>query len=148
MAKKKKGTDLDTVPDVRLKPAEVASHRNKLLKEQLSTCPLCMKYIHAKDAALDHCHTTGRCRSTLHRNCNSVEGRVLHWARRAGCDPKLYLKNLLVYWDQDYSSNPIHPNHRTPIEKKVRTLRRRMNKAKRSTTKARLKQEILELQNE
>lgn len=137
-AKKTKRT-VDT-----LKPREVAEHRAKLLKAQNYRCFLCKKPITTDQAALDHDHGTGQCREVLHRNCNSIEGRVLSWLKRGGVAPLQFLKNLVQYWEQDYSQNPIHPNHKTEGAKHVLKLKRRLRKAKRVSTKARLKREIQE----
>ena len=132
---------------VTLRPLEVADFRNKMLKQQKGTCFLCKKDIQQDQAALDHDHTTGRCRSTLHRNCNSVEGRVLSWIKRSGVEPIVFLRNLLLYWEADYNHMPVHPNHKTEKQKTILKLKRRIKKAKRVSTKARLKQEIQELIN-
>ena len=129
----------------KLKPKDVPVYRRKKLNEQRNICALCGKKIAAKDATLDHDHATGYCRTVLHRTCNSVEGRVLHWARRSGTSPAQFLSNLLSYWAVDYSNNPIHPNHRTDKDKQATGIRRRIRKAKRPSTKARLKQELREL---
>lgn len=132
---------------MQLRPQEVAAFREKLLIQQKNNCPLCFKRIEKHEAALDHDHVSGHVRGTLHRNCNSVEGRVLHWARRSGTNPIEFLKALLVYWDCDYTDNPLHPNHKTPVGKKMAVLKKRLRKAKRASTKARIKQELLELMN-
>ncbi len=148
MAQKGAQSDLDTGYNARLKPKEVAKYRESQRKKQNGRCPLCKGYIRKEQATLDHDHSTGHVRTTLHRNCNSVEGRILHWARRSGTSPKKFLENLLKYWDMDYSKNPLHPNHRTTKQKKATNLRRRIRKAKRSSTKARLKQELQEYLDE
>jgi len=147
LAKKKTEPSMDTGAS-RLKPREVAEWRERFLKKQNNTCPLCARRILPHEAALDHDHTTGLIRRTLHRNCNSVEGRILHWARRSGCSPAVFLKNLLEYWDVDYTGNPLHPNHRSPTEAKAKGLRKRLRRAKRPATKARLLKLIQELQDE
>lgn len=96
---------------MKLKHKQIPEQRSRRLKKQRSKCPLCKRYIRKDQATMDHDHATGRLRMVLHRNCNSVEGRVLHWARRSGIAPEKYLRALLEYWEQDYSSNPLHPTH-------------------------------------
>lgn len=147
MAKKKTEPSMDTGPS-RLKPSEVKHWREHYLRLQKDLCPLCKRKIDYTEAALDHDHSSGRIRATLHRNCNSVEGRVLHWARRSGSDPVIFLSNLLLYWGGEYNNNPVHPNHRTEAELKVKGFRKRLRRAKRASTKSRLRLLIKETQNE
>lgn len=129
----------------RLRPTEVAAHRTQELRAQRYMCPLCNKNIRSEQAALDHCHTTGHVRAVLHINCNSIEGRVLQWARRSGIPPKDFLESLVKYWEQDYTTNILHPNHLTDNEKRIKLLKRRLKKAKRESTRARLREEIRSL---
>lgn len=125
---------------------DIAPLREKFRKRQKSICPLCKKPITKAQAALDHDHETGHCRTTLHRNCNSIEGRVLSWARRSGIDPREFLKNLLDYWEQDYSHNPVHPRHKNEKQKEITRLRKRLRSAKRESTKQKIRDLIKELQ--
>lgn len=145
MAKKRTEPDVGTTPS-RLKPKEVRECRELFLRLQQNVCSLCERKIKPEEAALDHDHVTGHVRSTLHRNCNSVEGRIKHWAGRSGVDPSSFLRNLLVYWSNDYTSNPVHPNHLSDSEKKIKGLRRRIRRAKRASTKSKLAAMIKELQ--
>jgi hypothetical protein len=131
-----------------VKTKEIRGYRETQLKRQKNVCPLCMKYIRKDQAALDHDHSDGRVRMVLHRNCNSVEGRVLHWAKRSGSDPKAFIRRLSEYWDEDYGGNPVHPTHKTDVDKKVAALRRRIRRAKRERTKQRLNDEIRRLREE
>src|SRR5210317_1772978 len=97
---------------MKLKTTEVPQYRAQQLKRQKHICPLCKKLIRPEDATLDHDHVTGHVRKVLHRQCNSVEGRVLHWLRRVGrAEPEEFIRNLLRYWSYDYTVNPHHPNH-------------------------------------
>ncbi len=113
---------------MQLKTSEIKSYREKQLELQLGICPLCYRGIAPSEAALDHCHRTGMVRRVLHRTCNSVEGRILHWAKRNGkIEYTKFIRNLLEYWSQDYSLNPIHPNHdkaKRVRKKKVRRVRK------------------------
>ncbi len=106
-----------------MKHGDIKEQRLRLLEEQGGICPLCGLTIEPHESALDHCHTTGHVRQTLHRSCNSAEGKILHYAgrRSKGDDPVEFLRNLLDYWSQDYTSNPIHPKHGKPKPKKRRS---------------------------
>jgi len=115
---------------MRLKPLEVKAYRLKLLKEQGGICPLCDTVIAKDQPTLDHCHTTGHVRRCLCRNCNQIEGRVLNWVKKAYCTPEVFLANLSAYWQDDYSRNVFHPNHKSEIEKEITKLRKRMRKLK------------------
>jgi len=110
---------------VTLKNSEIKTYREAALAKQKSVCPLCGLYIEVYEAALDHCHVTGHVRQVLHRSCNAAEGKILHWAgvRSRGDDPKLFLKNLLKYWEGKYSHNPLHPKHLKPKPKRKRRSR-------------------------
>lgn len=105
-----------------LKTSEIRDYRLRQLRRQKNICPLCKTRIEPHEAALDHCHTTGHCRSVLHTSCNAAEGKILHWAgvRSRGDDPVEFLRNLLRYWQRDYSKNPIHPTHGKPRRRKRR----------------------------
>ena len=94
-----------------MKHREIADLRAKLLFEQDYICPLCECEIEAKQATLDHCHDTGVIRMVLHRNCNGMEGRLNHWAKRSKADKKTFMKNVLDYWDIEFD-NPTHPRHK------------------------------------
>jgi hypothetical protein len=128
-----------------LKPKDVAPFRAELLKRQANRCALCTRYIRPDQAALDHDHVKGNVRSVLHSNCNGVEGRILQWARRSGCDPLLFLKQLVQYWGHDYSHMPLHPNHLTEDQKKIKLYKRRLESAKKEQTKAKYRRLIKEL---
>lgn len=132
---------------IQLKPKEIACVRLRMLKEQKYKCPLCGNRIRKNDAALDHDHDTGRVRAVLHRNCNSIEGRIKHWARRSGVNHADFVNAVTRYWAVDYSHNPVHCSHRTDNQKRATVLRRRIRKAKRASTKERLRKEIKELLN-
>lgn len=101
---------------------KIKPYREKRLEEQGGICPLCGLEIEDGQATLDHCHDSGHVRQVLHRSCNGAEGRILSWAgqRSKGDNPVEFLHNLLDYWSQDYSSNPLHPSHGKPKRKRKR----------------------------
>ena len=43
----------------------------------------------------------------LHRNCNSLEGRLNKWALRSGIPRKEFLRNVANYWGIEFD-NPTH----------------------------------------
>lgn len=131
----------------RLKQAEIETARNQLLEEQNSICPLCGKHIEPDEAVLDHDHETGHIRAALHRSCNSSEGAILQFAsQRCKSDcPTSFIKSLVEYWKQDFSTNPIHPSHRMPEEKERLKLKRKLKKLKRQSTIDAVKAQIKSL---
>lgn len=109
----------------KLKHGELKAFREKLIEEQDRLCPLCGLELLPEESVLDHCHTTGHVRQALHRSCNSAEGTILHWAgqRSKGDDHVEFTRNLITYWEQDYSDRPLHPKHGKPIKRRKRKAR-------------------------
>ena len=109
----------------RLKASEVAAYRATLLAEQGGHCALCGDRIEAHEVAvLDHCHRSGLCRGVLHRGCNAMLGHVENNRARYGLlGGRLgrLLKHSFEYVHASYDHRPLHPTHRTPEEKVVRT---------------------------
>lgn len=133
----------------KLKQKDLPELREAWLKKQKGICPICQKKIEA-DPVLDHDHKAGHCRATLHRECNSIEGKFANWFKTFGKDkdPVEVLHGIARYIQQDYSSNPLHPKHRTEDDKKLLKLKRRLKAAKRTETKERIKLEIKQLKQE
>ena len=104
-----------------MEPKETRDIRESLLKEQDYFCPLCESLIDPKDAALDHCHDTGRIRGVLHLRCNSIEGALKSKFKRGGglryTDFETYLKNLALYLTKEHHML-LHPSNR-PGPKKL-----------------------------
>ena len=127
---------------MRLKAKDIKPLRELMLKQQKFMCMLCKKKLSYKDAALDHCHETGHIRGVLHKTCNSIEGRILHWAKRSRGKPNEFLQSLIEYWAVDYTTNPIHPTHRNDAEKEILSLSRRARKVKTPAAKQRYRDKI------
>lgn len=134
---------------MKLKTKEIKAYRAKLLKQQKGMCALCGEPILEGEDTLDHCHDTGNIRKVLHRSCNQSEGRIKSWIKRSrATDSLLFLRNLLLYWESDYSENPIHPTHLSENQKEIQRLKKRMKKVKTEKTKQRYRDRIKELQDE
>lgn len=114
---------------------EVSVERLRLWKEQKEICPLCLEKIVWCDAALDHCHTTGRIRGVLHKNCNSAEGALKSKFIRSGAGKltsfEEYLLQLHLYLIKEHHLL-LHPSH-APRPRKL--MKRSYNKLKREIEK-------------
>lgn len=88
---------------------------------------------------LDHCHTSGAVRGTLHRSCNALLGKVENNHARFGVS-KLNLPAFLhgaASYLQKHKTNItglIHPTHKTEDEKRL--LRNKRAKIARAKKKA------------
>ena len=105
----------------RLKTTEVAATRFSLLHTQGMTCGLCKLPCTTLDAVLDHDHSTGAVRASLHRTCNALLGKVENNYKRYG------VKNLgafcagLAGYLQTHRVNMtglLHPTYKTEDEKR------------------------------
>ncbi|HCG7104114.1 TPA: hypothetical protein NJ322_005009 [Vibrio parahaemolyticus] len=131
----------------KLRQKDLAAYRAAKLKEQGGLCYMCGLSITENDAVLDHDHGEGYCRGVVHRTCNVVEGKIVNAIRRGGnrTDVIALLEGLASYFKEDFSSNPIHPTHKTELDKEIRALQRKMKSAKRQETKDKHKAAIKEL---
>lgn len=129
----------------KLKQREIKEYRDSVLKQD-NQCPICNQGM--VDPVLDHCHVTGHVRRVVCRECNALEGKLHNFMSRfmPTKDRETVLLGLIRYYQQDYSHNPIHPKHKTPAEKEIRTLKRRQKKAKRDSTKKKIQGMIDKLQ--
>lgn len=105
----------------RIKTTEIANVRWELLQKQGMTCGLCKLTCTTLDAVLDHDHSTGAVRASLHRTCNALLGKVENNYKRYG------VKNLgafcagLAGYLQTHRVNQTglyHPTHKTEDEKR------------------------------
>ncbi len=108
-----------------LRPSEVKSVCDQLVKRQGSKCAICGKPFTPRDkAVLDHCHTTGFIRGALHNSCNGAEGRVKTKAHlgHKGVSAADYIIGLGKYLEehQTPSFNLIHPTHMTEEQKRLK----------------------------
>ena len=118
----------------RLKPSEVAKTRQEILKKQNNHCALCHQVIAEGEAVLDHCHKTGQIRGVLHRGCNAFEGTIVNALPRNLITVQRLsniLNNLVHY--QKQLKPLLHPTHRTPEERQLRSKKRaKAQRAKRN----------------
>ena len=120
----------------RIKASEVSGVREELRNKQANACALCKLPCSALDAVLDHDHSSGAIRGTLHRTCNALLGKVENNYRRYG------VKNLgafcagLAPYLQAHTTNKTglyHPTHRTDDEKREK--RNKVARTKRARAK-------------
>ena len=109
-----KSTSKDSLQQLtQISTKDIPEVRTRLLKKQKGRCPICEREI--KDPVLDHDHATGAVRSTLCRNCNRFEGKVLQWVKTVPLDNIQLLKNLAKYWKRhSYNLHGlVHPGKTT-----------------------------------
>lgn len=106
----------------RLKTTQVAETRLHLLSLQCGRCALCKLPVNPSEDVLDHDHSTGAVRATLHRSCNALLGKVENSFKRFG------VKNLAAWasgmpaYLQHHSVNRtglLHPSHKSEDEKRL-----------------------------
>jgi hypothetical protein len=130
----------------KLRPKDLKSYRERLVKVQGNTCPLCELELLAEDAAMDHDHQTGHIRFALHKSCNRSEGDIKRAARFSRSkDPQRFVKRVAVLWDKDFSHNPVHPNFQTADDKREKELKRRKKTTKMPHAIAKIDAELAEI---
>lgn len=129
----------------KLRQKDLPKYREELLDKQGGLCAVCQQPIE-KDPVLDHDHETGHCRGVLHRECNAVEGKLINWLRRFKIDQTRFLEGVLAYWDAEHNQNPIHPKHKTEVEKEILRLKRKVKQVKKLETKKKYQDLIRQLQ--
>jgi len=98
--------------------------RAQQIVSQGGKCALCGLPGVIKDPVLDHSHTTGAVRGTLHRSCNALLGKLENNHARFGvAEDRLpaFLHGAAAYL-QKHKTNItglIHPTHKTEEEKRI-----------------------------
>lgn len=111
------------MPAQRLTHSRVKEVRQAQIVQQGNRCALCGLPGVSKDPVLDHCHTTGAVRGTLHRSCNSLLGKIENNFARFGIKPEnlaAFLTGTARYL-QIHRTNItglLHPTHKTEDEKR------------------------------
>lgn len=135
----------------KLKYKEIKEWREALLKEQGGLCLLCETRIRKAEAALDHCHETGRIRGVLHKDCNVLLGKIENYIKGRGKrmdKPDVlsnFFYNVFRYRRTSYTHRPLHPTFITPTDRLMRKYKRLLRKSKRPATKEKYKRLIQEL---
>lgn len=106
----------------RIKQSEIQAYRLAYMDEQLGKCDICQINLAGRVMNLDHEHKTGKLRSVLCRECNTLLGKVENFLNTYG-HPRgqMFLSRA---WDyiQHYKKHPrdiYHPSYRTPEEKRL-----------------------------
>lgn len=108
-----------------LKPSEVKSILDQLVKKQKNRCAICGQPFTARDrAVLDHNHDNGFIRGALHNSCNGAEGRIKSKANlgHKGVSSADYVIGLGKYLEQHQTPQYkfIHPTHMTDEQKRLK----------------------------
>lgn len=106
----------------RLTHSQIAPVRTAQIAAQGGKCALCQLPGVSSDPVLDHCHTTGAVRGTLHRSCNALLGKVENNAPRFGVRNLQAFGHGLAQYLQKHSTNitgMTHPLYKTEDEKRV-----------------------------
>lgn len=135
----------------KIKQSEVAALRVEMLAEQEDKCALCGFHCEAGEAALDHCHNTGRVRGVLHSSCNILLGKVENFVGRYGKRLVKFdrlegaLNSMHEYMIADYTDNPLHFKHKTEEDKLLLKYRRLKRRSKKPETKQKYEDLIKEI---
>lgn len=113
---------------------EIPKYRHMYAVKHKFKCPICKCPMAGKRITLDHCHKTGRLRSTICHSCNQAEGRVgsaMRMYNRKDSyivqNPSDWLRALADYLDyhEENPSNFIHPTFDTKTKKQEKQRRRK-----------------------
>ena len=122
MSRGKRAKKLKDCGHPRLLSREIPEYREKLYEEQGRKCVLCNRTIEQGKAVLDHCHSSGLVRGTLHRGCNVLLAKLENNYKRVGVTEDQFsgfAPKVHEYINADYSNRPFHPDHRTSEEKRL-----------------------------
>lgn len=108
---------------LRLKTTQVKPTRDDMLTKQGGRCAITHYPLPAEKAVLDHDHASGHVRAVLSRGANSLLGKLENNYKRYGLSlGELFAlgRNLEAYMTRDYTTNPLHPTHKSEDEKRIR----------------------------
>jgi hypothetical protein len=111
---------LTTSTPRRLKTTEIAAARQQLATQQQGRCAICQLPLHHD--VLDHDHSTGAVRATLHSGCNALLGKIENNYKRYGVANLSAFLNGVAGYLQRHTMNQtgwLHSTHRTDDEKRV-----------------------------
>lgn len=108
--------------------AEVKKFKEEQIAKQKGIDPILQQPFPNGTICQDHSHSTQHCRGALHLQTNAFEGKVINAYTRClkwltDVPLPALLRNLAIYLEQDFSSNPYH----TGWQKSVRTEFNKLN---------------------
>lgn len=118
----------------RLKASEVATVRERLAAAQGGRCALCQ--LPLTKPVLDHNHSTGAVRGTLHNGCNALLGKIENNYKRYGVvNLAAFLAGTASYLQRHTTNQTgyLHPTHKDDDER--RELRNKRARAARAAKK-------------
>ena len=110
---------------IKIKPRDIKPLREQYWQENNGICPLCLEPIDLKDAVLDHRHSDGYIRNTIHRFCNTFISHIENNQKRNKISPS-QLTAILANFEQYVQAHKaiVHPTHLTPEERQARAKKR------------------------
>jgi 5-methylcytosine-specific restriction endonuclease McrA len=109
----------------RIKQSEIKIYREQYWQENNGICPVCQELIDLKDAVLDHRHSDGYIRNTIHRFCNTFISHIENNQKRNKISPSQLTAILANFQTYVVTTKPIlHPTHLSPEERQARTKKR------------------------
>lgn len=106
----------------KLKTTEVGPVREELRAKQGGRCALCKMPVSVGESVLDHDHSTGLVRGTLHRGCNSLLGKIENNYKRYGVRHLgAFCAGVSAYLDAHMvdQTGLLHPTFKTDEEKRL-----------------------------
>lgn len=101
---------------MKLKTTQIKDYREAQTRLQNNCCALCKVPFEPNDRiVLDHNHTTGHIRGSIHSACNLVLGKLENSAKRYGVDLTVFIQGVQEYKDRQLPE--LHPTYYTPEEK-------------------------------
>jgi hypothetical protein len=113
----------------RLKTTEIAKTRVDLAVQQGGRCAICK--LPLSKEVLDHDHSTGAVRATLHSGCNALLGKVENNYKRYGVvNLAAFLNGVAAYLQRHVTNQTglLHSTYRTQEEKRLLTNERARKK--------------------
>lgn len=109
----------------RIKQSEIKIYREEYWVENNKICVICQHPLELKDAVLDHRHSDGYIRNTIHRFCNTFISHIENNQKRNKITPSQLTNILRNFENYVQAHKPVlHPTHRTPEEKLERAKKR------------------------
>lgn len=110
---------------MKLTNSQLKPVRDKIRADQKGLCALCNQPVSTSDAVLDHCHSHGFIRGTLHRSCNSLLGVLENNRKRFGLGDDVAFAGFMqgahayIVKHATPQTRMIHPTFKTEEEKRL-----------------------------